>query len=869
MRRIVQIATLLLALGQLAVGQSASVVYLKSIQVQFPGATAAYSLDPLNADASADRGLVTIVGKAPGQAKIMVVTPDGVRTLEITVLQPTPIYPAGFQPPTIVSDYGNSGTYEFRYSSEPSQWQNNLDLIWRNGSRRTELRVNNANLLQPNSGSRISFPALSYSYSSPTREFVLLDDTVENSALTVDDAIIRGFHYRQGPWQFHGGVTSQANFHEFLLSADTEEVAGISRTFKIGRHSEIIPDFYYFHMSSPNSPGKNGPVGSVTYRYQASEALQYRLELGVSRGVGAAGELRYSNEWNQVHADFRIAPRDFAGLGVNQMRGQTIHADANHMFTHRLAANVLFTRMKYLQPGGGTTSSTTSSGLLRFNLARHWSVNGGLSSSQFELATSGGGSTMLTIPVGLDFVHTRFGAGVQYQQQVGNSGTTVASKQVRGNVSVGIGKAQVTAFASRQTNQPTLQTAVANGSPLKDAIIGQSALSNSPDAITGGLYDNLILAGLGYVKSVGLAVATQRIQFGGSFNWSSQKIGQFNYNVLVSRDTFASGITRYDSHTLVYTRPLTANNDISFAFSLVSAGSAGQHSYYPRFQVEGRHRFSALPMFFAPGSTGAISGRVFQDDSATGAYDPSSKGIDNVEVILDGARRVQTDARGGYTFDHVPAGNHTVQVIPHLNAPYYFTTSSEQPAQINSRVNFGLAFSAGQVFGYIRNDALQPIGGVAVRIKGEKVDVLVKTGDDGRFVKGSLPQGDYEVSVDPVSLPAGYWLAGLEKINVGVSPSVSTEARFVVKAVRSLGGRIVAYDSRVGKEVGVAGAVVTLRELQCAVVTDNNGLYRFKELPAGTYTLSVVHKGKEHVSTVTLPDDPLLVRNANINVGAK
>ena len=41
------------ALGQLAVGQGASVVYLKTIQVPVPGATAAYSLDPLNVGATA------------------------------------------------------------------------------------------------------------------------------------------------------------------------------------------------------------------------------------------------------------------------------------------------------------------------------------------------------------------------------------------------------------------------------------------------------------------------------------------------------------------------------------------------------------------------------------------------------------------------------------------------------------------------------------------------------------------------------------------------------------------------------------------------------------------------------------------------
>ena len=63
-----------LALCGFAAAQSASVVYEKTIQVQVPGATAAYSLDPLNAEASASNGVVTIVGKGPGSATVMVVT---------------------------------------------------------------------------------------------------------------------------------------------------------------------------------------------------------------------------------------------------------------------------------------------------------------------------------------------------------------------------------------------------------------------------------------------------------------------------------------------------------------------------------------------------------------------------------------------------------------------------------------------------------------------------------------------------------------------------------------------------------------------------------------------------------------------------
>ncbi len=867
MKRLLHLTVFCLALCSLVAGQSASVVYQKTLQMSVPGATAAYSLDPLNADASAANGIVTITGKGPGTASVMVVTPDGVRTIAVTVLQPPPSYPAGFVPPTLISNYGESGAYEFRYSSDPSQWQNNLDLIWHNGSRRTQLRINNANLFSP-TGSSFSFPNVSYSYSSPTRELVVLDDLVQNSPLTVKDTLIRGFHYKQGGWTFHGGVTSQTSFREFLISANTEAVGGISRSFKLSKHSELIPNFYYFHSLDDNAPGRNGAVGSIQFRYKASDEFQYALEMGVSHGVGGSGEIRFSNDSNQLHAEFRYMPRQFAGLGINQLPGQNAQADYTRRITDRLGANFLFTRWTYDIPGEAN-SSTTSSGLLRYAVARHWNVNGGISASRFSVASAG--VSTFALPIGLEFATARFGAGLSYQHQIGNSALAPGGRQIRGSARVSVSTVQVSGFVSQQTNTPTLQTVVNSGSPLNEAVGTQSVLATSPDSVASGLHDNLMLAGLGYVKSVGVAFASQRLQYGASATWIGRGSGrdQFSYNFLANTDILPTGNTAYASHSLAYTRRITESNDISVAVSLVSVAAAGRSSYHPRVQVDARHRFSSIPDFFAPGSHGLISGRVFEDDEVTGELTEDAKGIADVELVLDGQRRTRSDARGLYSFDHVPAGQHRIEAIPRLSAPFYFTTASAETTEINSRVNFGVAFSAGQIFGFIRNDAHHAIGGVSLHIRHADADLVVKSDDTGRFERRSLPKGTYEISVDPMSLPAGYVLAGLRSGTVEVNAGSSAQWDLSLKAVRSIAGKIVAYDRVKGEEVGVASAVVSLREIPCAVVTDKNGVYRFKELPAGTYTVSVVYSGKEHTTSVTLVEDPQQVRDANINVGAK
>src|SRR6185437_5449778 len=105
------------------------------------------------------------------------------------------------------------------------------------------------------------------------------------------------------------------------------------------------------------------------------------------------------------------------------------------------------------------------------------------------------------------FATARFGAGASYQRQVGGSTLAAGETQLRGNARVNIGPIQVSGFASQQTNTPTLQAIVPRNSPLSEAVGTESVLANSPDAVASGLHDNLILAGLGYVKAVGLAVA--------------------------------------------------------------------------------------------------------------------------------------------------------------------------------------------------------------------------------------------------------------------------------------------------------------------------------------------------------------------------
>src|SRR6185437_10487096 len=164
----------LIVLAALAVavqGQSPlQVGYQKRIEVTLAGATAAYSLDSSIVEAAAANGMVEVTGKAPGSTNIVIVTQSGVQTLSVTVPVPPPSLPPGFERPESASQ-GESGSYEFRYNSDPGQITNSLDMKRSQGKSFERFQLVNANLFSAGtSTSAVGFPYLSYAISRPNRD---------------------------------------------------------------------------------------------------------------------------------------------------------------------------------------------------------------------------------------------------------------------------------------------------------------------------------------------------------------------------------------------------------------------------------------------------------------------------------------------------------------------------------------------------------------------------------------------------------------------------------------------------------------------------------------------------------------------------
>ena len=182
----------------------------------------------------------------------------------------------------------------------------------------------------------------------------------------------------------------------------------------------------------------------------------------------------------------------------------------------------------------------------------------------------------------------------------------------------------------------------------------------------------------------------------------------------------------------------------------------------------------------------------------------------------------------------------------------------------NATVNFGIGHSLSGLMGQVLNDAGQGIPGVTVVIRNKGLKWSAVTEGDGSFFVSSLVAGDYVVQADEDSLPPGYSAEALvEPQRVTVGASSPGKAAFTARAFRSISGRVLSYDPRAGKYVPVIRAKVLLREPNVTTTTDAAGRYLFRNLAAGSYTISVQNEAQASSHTVRLGAQPVDLINVD------
>ncbi|MCC6436854.1 MAG: carboxypeptidase regulatory-like domain-containing protein [Acidimicrobiales bacterium] len=140
-----------------------------------------------------------------------------------------------------------------------------------------------------------------------------------------------------------------------------------------------------------------------------------------------------------------------------------------------------------------------------------------------------------------------------------------------------------------------------------------------------------------------------------------------------------------------------------------------------------------------------------------------------------------------------------------------------------------------------------PVAGVTLSLTNEDTDVITTTGNNGRFYFGTLDDGQYLLSLTtPSYLPT----APQETLSVPVSvdstdpgPGTAGGGRDTATADLSvLQAGTLSGAVRTDRYVMLGGVRIELTgPVSAETVTDENGQYRFGELPTGSYNVEVVH----------------------------
>ncbi|MEO7715843.1 MAG: SdrD B-like domain-containing protein [Capsulimonas sp.] len=288
----------------------------------------------------------------------------------------------------------------------------------------------------------------------------------------------------------------------------------------------------------------------------------------------------------------------------------------------------------------------------------------------------------------------------------------------------------------------------------------------------------------------------------------------------------------------------------------------------------------------APVSTGGLCGTVYLDNNKDGKAGCGDSALSGITVTLvDSTGKTiattTTDNYGNYSFKNVPTGTYKV-VVPTTAGSNVIETTDPLTVTITANqtvcnVNFGYTKPApGCVTGKVyvdgnKNGAYNSgetvLSGVTVTLVDSTGKTIAATTTDcnGNYALSNIPAGSYKVVV-PTSSGSNV-IETTDPLAVTVTSGQTTANNnfgYVKPAVGNICGTVY-LDCNKDKKLGsgdsfLSGITVTLKDANGNVVatttTDCNGNYTFKNLPAGSYTVSVPTKAGSNPIETT---DPLMV----------
>lgn len=285
---------------------------------------------------------------------------------------------------------------------------------------------------------------------------------------------------------------------------------------------------------------------------------------------------------------------------------------------------------------------------------------------------------------------------------------------------------------------------------------------------------------------------------------------------------------------------------------------------------------------------GHIEGNVFSDLNTNGHQDAREPGVAGVNVRLDGGHTVTTDERGHFSFGAISAGMYTVSIFTtDLGVRLRATTETERNVSVSARktvnVDFGVT-NFGFVSGRIFNDllltgeegAVNPPGVSGVRVvlrstQGDMATLTYTVDASGMYEFKNLTPGSYNLELDSETLPPDFQLPKQISWTITVEPVRGSYLDIPLVAQRVATGFVFIDKDRDGqfdpqKDEPVAGARVVAG--RASTVTDRNGAYLLRYLPAGNVEINAYppHREAGRTITIKLGAEPVLVRAINFSM---
>jgi hypothetical protein len=830
-RRLALALALLIAAPLLFAEDTVQLNLHETITLRVVSVTAAYALDAAVAEASVHGGELLVWGRGPGETQLVLVTPLGTRTMRIVVRSPlAPVTPQQ-------SSHVGGGVVESRYTSSIGQIQSAVEMAKKTAERETRLQatvVNRLGARRTDEGAA-ALPSISISTKTARREITLLDRPVDNSPLTMESTVLRGFHILDGAWAVHAGVTAAGFLDRFILPVKRENVAGASYALRLSPSSTVKPSFFVM---------RDGSVASVLYQYAHGDDLLTRGEIGYSNGsAGGAFEFASSRPHDRFRANALYRPRDFATAGPFDERGfysdVAWSSERGERFSAAASASLNHPTLTHYEQ-----RSVTSNSEVRFRATRSLTFFGGASYGAFQaIVPAGARIRSITVPVGVSADFAR--GGVSALVRAGSNSGSGTSRGFRVTGRASLGGFRANAWLDRQSDVPTLSVIFRERPDLALALEELGITAATPADIARLLRDEAPLIEHGFVESAVINLAPLRTQAGVEMSWfgSSQSRQQLRARFLYNRIDGVASSTTSSIASLTYARRLTGSTRIEASYALWLTESRGNHVRTPSVEIALRHEFDGVPDF---GARGVVRGLVFADDDITGVS--TGQGISDVEVALDGSQRTRTDAAGRFSFSSVGSRMH--RVIAQLpSADSYFTTASHVEASVGDVVAFGVARTPARLIGHVMSDAGAGVSAVGVTLSRGSTRHASSSDSEGRF-EIVAPPGEWEASIVRDSLPAGYAVADASARNVMLKRAEPVTSDFTVRAARSISGRLAAPGEVIVQPGGRR------------VMSDSDGHYAIRSLPAGKVTLVAAGQSRSMV----LPAEPASIHDVDFGV---